>query len=95
MKHRGSSKIKYEHHMIRGLRQLLEQIEPWDEIQSIIPGEIKPTKSHKPLSLEVKYNIPTGIKCLAKSGSAVQEVFIVTSNPEAFKQHLGNFLQKS
>ncbi|MBI4120360.1 MAG: hypothetical protein HY454_02740 [Parcubacteria group bacterium] len=95
MKHRGSSKIKYEHHMIQGLRQLLEQIEPWDEIKSIIPGEIKPAKSHKPLSLGVKYNTPTGIKCLARSGSAVQEVFIVTSNPKAFKQHLENFQQTS
>lgn len=81
--------------MIHGLRQLLEEIEPWDEIKSIIPGEINPTKSSRPLSLDVKYNTQTGLKCLARSGSAVQEVFIVTSNPESFKQRLKNFLQKS
>lgn len=95
MRHRGSSKIKYEHNMIQGLRQLLEQIEPWDEIKSIIPGEIRPTRSHRPLSLDVKYDTPTGVKCLAKSGSAVQEVFIVTSNPGVFKQRLAHFLGKS
>ena len=35
MKYRArSSKIKYQHSMIEGLRKLLEQIEPWEEIQS-------------------------------------------------------------
>jgi len=95
MRHRGHSKIKYEHHMIRGLRQLLEQIESWIEIKSIIPGEIKPTKSNKPLSMEIKYNTPTGIKCLARSGSAVQEVFIVTSSPEALELRFESFQQTS
>mgnify|MGYP001582180345 CR=1 FL=1 len=93
MRHRGSSKIKYEHHMIQGLRQLLEQIEPWDEIKSIIPGQIRPTKSHKSLMLQARYNTQTGVKCLARSGSAVQEVFIVSSNPEVFKERLARFLQ--
>lgn len=95
MRHRGSSKIKYEHHMIQGLRRLLEQIEPWDEIKSIIPGEIRPTKSHRPLSLEVKYDTLAGVKCLARSGSAIQEVFIVTSDSKMFRQHLKSYLQQS
>lgn len=89
MKHRArTSKIKYQHHMIKGLRKFLESIEPWDEIKSIIPGEIHPTKSVKPLKLEVKYNTKSGVKCIAHSGSAVQEVFIVTAVPEAFKKRL-------
>lgn len=92
MKHRaGSSKIKYEHHMIKGLREMLEKIEPWAEVISIIPGEIRPTKSHRPLILEVRHNTPAGVKCLARSGSAVQDVFIVTSKPDIFREHLHNF----
>lgn len=92
MRHRGPSKIKYEHHMIQGLRELLKQIEPWEEIKSIIPGRIKQTKSRQPLSLWVSCNTKTGLKCLARSGSTVQEVFIVTPNPEALKQRLESFL---
>jgi hypothetical protein len=48
MKHRGkSSKLKYEHALIEGLRPLLESIAPWEEIHSIIPGRIRPTKGSK------------------------------------------------
>jgi hypothetical protein len=88
MRHRGSSKIKYEHHIIQGLRQLLERIEPWDEIDGITPGAIKRTKSHQRLASQVQYNTSTGVKCPARSGPAVQEVFIVTPKPEEFKGHL-------
>ena len=96
MKHRAkSSKIKYEHDMIKGLRKFLEQIEPWDEIKSIIPGKIHPTKSVARFTLSVQYETLTGVKCLARSGSAVQEVFIVTQDPAVFRQRLETFLQKT
>lgn len=96
MRHRsGSSKIKYEHHMIQGLRPFLEQIEEWDEIKTIIPGRIEPVKFNKPFSINVQYNTITGIKCIVRSGTAVQEVFIVTANPEVLKKHFESFLQKS
>lgn len=95
MKHRaGSSKIKYEHHMIQGLRAFLEQIEEWDEIKTIIPGRIESVKFSRPFSLNVQYNTITGVKCIVRSGTAVQEVFIVTANPGLLKKHFGNFLQK-
>lgn len=77
--------------MIKGLRKFLEQIEPWEEIKSIIPGEIRPTKSVVQFTLSIQYGTPTGVKCLARSGSAVQEVFIVTSNREKFKADLESF----
>jgi hypothetical protein len=90
MKYRkGNSKIKYEHGMIDGLQDLLERIEPWEEIVSVIPGEIKPAKgSGSGLRLEVKYPTSSGIKVLAKSTTAVQEVFFVTRNPEELKAKL-------
>lgn len=82
MKYRksGKSKIKYEHGMIDGLRDLLESIESIEEIVSIIPGVIKPVRgSGSGIRLEVKYPTQTGIKLLAKSSTSVQEVFIVTN----------------
>ena len=90
MKHRGkSSKLKYEHALIEGLRPLLESIAPWEEIHSIIPGRIRPTKSsRRQIRLEIKYSTVTGLKALAKTGTAVQEVFFVTANPEAVRERL-------
>jgi len=70
--------------MIAGLRNLLEQIEEWPEIKSIIPGEIKSVRTPFPkLMLVCQYEIETGLKCFAKSKRSVQEVFIVTTEKEA------------
>ena len=81
----GSSKIKYQHGMIAGLRELLESIEDWPEFRSAIPGVIRPTKGAGEIVLRVQYVTPTGLKCLAKSGAAVQEVFFVTDDADALK----------
>jgi Predicted metal-binding protein (DUF2103) len=79
---KGNSKIKYEHGMIAGLQDLLERIESWDVIVSIIPGEIRPARgSDSGIHLHVKYPTKTGIKVLAKSTTAVQEVFFVSREP--------------
>ena len=90
MRHRGqSAKLKYEHALIEGLRPLLESIASWAEIHSIIPGRIRPTKgSNRQISLEIKYSTITGLKALAKNGTAVQEVFFVTGNPKAVRERL-------
>ncbi|MFA6210832.1 MAG: DUF2103 domain-containing protein [Candidatus Obscuribacterales bacterium] len=91
MKYRksGRSKIKYEHGMIDGLRDLLESIEHIEEIVSIIPGVIKPVRgSGSGIRLEVKYPTQTGIKLLAKSSTSVQEVFMVTKDADALIEKL-------
>jgi len=80
---KGNSKIKYEHGMIDGLQDLLERIEPWESIVSIIPGEIRPARgSDSGIHLHVKYPTQSGIKVLAKSTTAVQEVFFVSKQPD-------------
>jgi len=91
MKFRGSSKIKTEHSMIKGLLKLLESIEEWEEIQGIIPGLIKPSKSST-IELTIQYVTTSGVKCLAKSDGAVQEVFFVSSEPEKLKNRLQEWL---
>jgi hypothetical protein len=90
MRHRGrSAKLKYEHALIEGLRPLLESIAPLPEIHSIIPGRIRPAKgSKRQIKLEIKYSTVTGLKALAKNGTAVQEVFFVTGNPKAVRERL-------
>ncbi len=81
MRHRGKSKIKLEHSLIPGLRKFLEELQAWPEIHSIIPGEIKRRGgSNNRLTFKVQYPTTTGVKCIAQSAGAVQEVFIVGSN---------------
>lgn len=88
MKFRGSSKIKTEHSMIKNLYKLLESLEDWEEIQGIIPGLIKPSKSPSNIELTIQYITDAGLKCLAKCDGAVQEVFFISSDPEALKKKL-------
>ena len=96
MKHRsGAKKIKYEYHMIKGLRKFLESIEFWEEIQSIIPGRIKRARPRPKLMLSIQYPTTSGLKCIAKSGSSVQEVFIVTSFPEKLTRRLEALSEKN
>ncbi len=91
MKYRGpsTSKLTHKHHMIVGLRPFLEGIESWGEIMAIHVGRIKRTKTSAPKCvLKVQYATPTGLKCLARSGAAVQEVFIVTSKAAELEQKI-------
>jgi hypothetical protein len=87
MKYRPT-KIKLKHGLISGLRRHLESIEDWPEITAINPGVIRPTKGSGGLKLTVQYETKAGLKVLAKSGAAVQEVFFVTSNPQRLAQRI-------
>jgi hypothetical protein len=91
LKHRaGSSKIKYEHTMIHGLREFLEkELEPLDYVEAIFPGEIRRTKGiSSKFNVRFKYATKTGVKLLAYAPSVVQEVFVVTKDPEALKRFI-------
>ncbi len=90
MKYRsgGNSKIKREHSMIAGIENLLEILESWEEVISIIPGRINPVNKSHSAHLKIQYETITGLKCIALSGPAVQEVFIVTSDVDIFRMRL-------
>lgn len=81
MKNRNN-KIKRLHAIIDGLeRYLVDNVASKIYVDGIIPGRIKPSKGNYPaLLLEFKYITKSGVKCLCKSGRAVQEVFIISTN---------------
>jgi hypothetical protein len=88
-KHRGNSKIKFEHALIPGLRKFLESIEDWPEIDAINPGEIRPARALGRFRFKIQYRTHSGFKCLAQAHTgAVQEVFLVTSSPEMLETRL-------
>ena len=75
--------------MIPGLKAALTQLSGWDEVRSIIPGVIRPSKGPgQSVSLKVQYPTATGLKLLAKIGTAVQEVFVVTDQPDIVKERI-------
>lgn len=82
--------------MIQGLRELLESIQPWPEITTIIPGRIKPTKGAG-VSLHLTVQMPTtsGLKCLARRSGQIQEVFIVTRQPSELEKRLRSLSARS
>ncbi|KRT66857.1 MAG: hypothetical protein XU11_C0003G0030 [Candidatus Dadabacteria bacterium CSP1-2] len=74
--------------MIKGLREFLEEnISTLDFVDGIIPGEIKVgSATGENLIVKYKYSTVSGAKLIAKSGSSIQEVFVVTRFPEKLKE---------
>ncbi len=96
MKHR-KNKIKRQHSIIKGLRSFLEdRLSPLDFIESIIPGEIKVgKKTGENLEVRYRYSTVSGAKLIARSGTSVQEVFVVTSDPDKLKEIIDSTREKN
>ena len=78
-------KLKIEHSIIDGLRDLLERLlNDNAEIRSIIPGVIRPVRDAKG-EIKVRVTVPTtnGWKAIALSAGARQELFISTTWTQA------------
>ncbi len=74
--------------MIKGLEKFLEsEISPFEFIKSVTPGEIRVARaSGEVLAVRFQYATETGAKLIARSGTSVQEVFVVTSEPEKLRR---------
>jgi hypothetical protein len=90
MRHR-KSKIKRQHSLIKGLQEYLERnISNKDFIEGIVPGEIKVSKATgENLLVKYKYETVSGAKLIAKSGTSIQEVFVITKEPKRLKDLIG------
>jgi hypothetical protein len=78
---KAQGKLKVEHSIIDGVRDLLEQLlENNPEIRSVIPGVIRPVRDAKG-EIRVRVTTPTvnGWKAIALSAGARQELFISTA----------------
>jgi hypothetical protein len=95
MKHRTQAgRLKLQHHLIQGLRPVLEQMAAWPEVTSIVPGRIKRARSrHAALEIRPGVDTATGLKCIAKArDGGVQEVFVVTAEPARVRERLAHAL---
>jgi len=92
MKHR-KNKIKRQHGIIKGLKKFLEkEVSSQDFVTGIIPGQINVgSATGEKLKIRYQYNTQSGAKLIAVSGSSVQEIFVVTSEPEKLKVLIDKF----
>ena len=86
MRHRDG-KLKTMHTIIGDFTRTLKQIATLDEVESILTGTISPSKSYQE-SLTFQYFTDNGLKLLAKTTTAVQEIFIVTQQPDLLLDEL-------
>jgi hypothetical protein len=76
----AQGKLKIEHSIIDGVREVLERLLSANpEIRSIIPGVIRPVRDARG-KIQMRITVPTqnGWKAIALSAGARQEIFIST-----------------
>jgi len=82
------NKIKREHTIIEGILPILEGIAEHPHVQGITPGRINKRSSNRNATVTYQYKTDAGLKLLARSTSAVQEVFVVTDHPDQVLEDL-------
>ncbi len=90
-KHRRGN-VKREHHLLQGIEDCLEAVGKHPDVKSVIPGRIKNAVRGSRVELQYKYPTSSGLKFLAKSSGGVQEIFIVTNNPNEVITYIKNIL---
>jgi hypothetical protein len=76
-----TDKLTTKHSIIGDYKKILLDIANFEEVDSIITGQIFNNKTHH-TGLTFQYMTDTGIKLLAKTSQAVQEIFIVTKHKQ-------------
>lgn len=77
-------KLKVEHSIIDGLREVLERLlSDNPEIRSVIPGVIRQVRDARG-KIKIRVTVPTqnGWKAIALSAGARQELFVSTALPK-------------
>lgn len=85
--------VKREHNIIHGLLPILEEIAAHPKVTAVIPGRISVTRSNTPgARVRLQTSTLSGIKLGARSGSAAQEVFVVTAEPDQVIEDLRHII---
>jgi len=78
----AQNKLKIEHSIIDGVRDLLEQLlaDHPNEVRSVVPGVIRQVRDARgPVKVRVTVPTSNGWKAIALSAGARQELFISTT----------------
>jgi hypothetical protein len=90
----AKDRLKIEHSIIPGVREILERVLSENpQIRSIIPGVIRPVRDAKgPVKMRITVPTQNGWKGIALSSGARQELFIST---ELTREELEEILEKA
>lgn len=95
-KHRHGKLVDGGHSThLQGLKQFLKRFESWDEVQLIVLGRIAHRKTG---GGDLKFRgtrwalagggLPGGVKCEATRGAMLQDVILISRDPEALRKRL-------
>ena len=73
--------VKREHHLLKGIEKVLEEISALKGVKKVIPGRIYSSDS-RGFEIKVVRETLTGLKLLAKSDGSVQEIFLVVDKAD-------------
>lgn len=77
------------HAVVKGVEVALREISAWPGVESVVAGRISKIKHRYPeLSVTYQTSTVSGVKCLARIGQAVQELFVVTAEPRGIEQRI-------
>ncbi|USH00281.1 DUF2103 domain-containing protein [Thermococcus argininiproducens] len=73
--------VKREHHLLKGIEKVLEEISALKGVKKVIPGRIYSSDS-RGFEIKVVRETLTGLKLLAKSDGSVQEIFLIVDKED-------------
>ncbi|AIF70230.1 hypothetical protein PAP_09260 [Palaeococcus pacificus DY20341] len=73
--------VKREHHLLKGILPVLEEISSIEGVKKVIPGRIYASDS-RGFEIKVVRETLTGFKLLAKSDGSVQEIFLIVDKKD-------------
>ena len=76
--------VKREHHLLKGIEKVLEEISALKGVKKVIPGRIYSNDS-RGFEIKVIRETLTGLKLLAKSDGSVQEIFLIVDKADREK----------
>lgn len=74
-------KVKRQHHVLADLEKGLKTLSDLPVVDGVIPGIIRP-KAGGSLGFTFQYLTNSGFKLIGRSSAAVQEIFVITRNPQ-------------
>ena len=77
------------HAVVSGVEEALREMSSWPGVESVVAGRISKVKHRYPrLTVTAQTGTVSGVKCLARIGQAVQELFVVTADAAGVQERV-------
>lgn len=82
-------KLVHNHSSFIGdLKPALEAIGKWEEVATVIPGHIRRGAHGTMLTIKVKEETDTGLRCQASAHGSIQRFHVVTKDREGVRKRI-------